>query len=148
MSGVRSMAKLSVEIVTAERQVLTDEADMVIAPAVDGTVGILPRHAPLLTALNPGVIVLKKEGQEEVLAVSGGFLQVSHDRVLILADTAERAEELDEQRATEARTRAEEALREAKAHPGSVQTEAARAALHKSLARLNVVQRRRRRSAP
>jgi F-type H+-transporting ATPase subunit epsilon len=87
--------KLTVEIVTAERRVLTDEADMVIAPAIEGTVGILPRHAPLLTALQPGVMVLKKDGTEEVLAVSGGFLQVSNDRVLILADTAERAEEVD-----------------------------------------------------
>ena len=143
------MARLTVEIVTAERQVLTDEADMVIAPAVEGVVGILPRHAPLLTALNPGVMVLKKDGQEEMLAVSGGFLQVSNNRVLILADTAERAEEVDEERAAEARARAEEALREARAHPGGVlQAEAARAALHKSLARLNVAQRRRRRPTP
>jgi len=139
------MAKLTVEIVTAERQVLTDEADMVIAPAAEGTVGILPRHAPLLAALNPGVMVLKKDGQEELLAVSGGFLQVSNNRVLILADTAERADEVDEQRAAEARARAETALAEARAHPGSVQTEAARASLRKSLARLNVAQRRRRR---
>jgi F-type H+-transporting ATPase subunit epsilon len=139
--------RLIVEIITAERRVLTDEADMVIAPAVEGIVGILPRHAPLLTALNPGVMVLKKDGQEEMLAVSGGFLQVSHNRVLILADTAERAEEVDEQRAAEARIRAEEALREARAHPGSVQTEAARVSLRKSLARLNVAQRRRRRPA-
>jgi F-type H+-transporting ATPase subunit epsilon len=139
------MAKLTVEIVTAERQVLTDEADMVIAPSAEGTVGILPRHAPLLAALNPGVMVLKKDGQEELLAVSGGFLQVSNNRVLILADTAERADEVDEQRAAEARARAETALAEARAHPGSVQTEAARASLRKSLARLNVVQRRRRR---
>ncbi len=142
------MARLSVEIVTAERQVLTDEADMVIAPATEGTVGILPRHAPLLTALNPGVMVLKKDGQEELLAVSGGFLQVSNNRVLVLADTAERAEEVDEQRAVEARGRAEEALREASAHPGSVQTEAARVSLRKSLARMNVAQRRRRRPSP
>src|ERR671923_1142306 len=97
------MARLNVEIVTAERQVLTDEVDMVIAPASEGTIGILPRHAPLLTALNPGVMVLKKDGQEEVLAVSGGFLQVSNNRVLVLADTAERADEVDEQRAVEAR---------------------------------------------
>jgi F-type H+-transporting ATPase subunit epsilon len=142
------VARLTVEIVTAERQVLTDEADMVIAPAVEGVVGILPRHAPLLTALNPGVLVLKKDGQEEMLAVSGGFLQVSQNRVLILADTAERADEVDEQRAEESRMRAEQALAEAKAHPGSVQTEAARAALHRSLARLNVARRRRRRPTP
>jgi len=142
------MARLTIEIVTAERQVMTDEVDMVIAPAVEGVVGILPRHAPLLTALKPGVMVLKKDGQEEMLAVSGGFLQVSQNRVLILADTAERADEVDEQRAEESRARAEQALVEAKAHPGNVQTEAARAALHRSLARLNVARRRRRRPTP
>jgi F-type H+-transporting ATPase subunit epsilon len=141
--------KLTVEVVTAERRVLTDEADMVIAPAVEGTVGILPRHAPLLTALTPGVMVLKKDGTEEVLAVSGGFLQVSNDRVLILADLAERADEVDEQHAAEARSAAEEALREARERPGGgVQAEAARAALRLSLARLNVAQRRRRRPGP
>lgn len=138
--------KLSVEIVTPERRVLTEEVDMVIAPASEGTVGILPRHAPLLTALAPGVMVLKKEGVEEDLAVSGGFLQVSHDRVLILADTAERETEIDERLAQEARGRAEAALQEARMRPGSVQTEAARAALRTSLARLNVAQRRRRRT--
>src|SRR6266540_2652117 len=126
------MAKLTVEVVTAERQVLTDEADMVIAPAVEGTVGILPRHAPLLTALNPGIMVLKKDGQEEILAVSGGFLQVSNNRVLILADTAERAEEVDEQRAAEAVARAQAALSEAGKHPDALQASAARAAMHRS----------------
>lgn len=138
--------KLSVEIVTPERRVLTEQVDTVIAPASEGTVGILPRHAPLVTALIPGVLVLKKEGQQEELAVSGGFLQVSHNQVLILADTAERETEIDEQRAQEARANAEAALQEARAHPGSVQTEAARAVLRTSLARLNVAQRRRRRT--
>ena len=64
------MAKLTVDIVTAERRVLTDEVDMVVAPASEGTVGILPRHAPLLTALIPGPMVLKRDGTEEVLAIS------------------------------------------------------------------------------
>lgn len=137
------MAKLTVDIITAERRVLTQEVDMVIAPASEGTVGILPRHAPLLTALLPGAMVLKNDGAEEVLAVSGGFLQVSNNRVLILADTAERADELDEQRATEARARAEAALEEARAR-GGLEADAARAALLRSLVRLNVVRRRRR----
>ncbi|MPZ15047.1 MAG: F0F1 ATP synthase subunit epsilon [Chloroflexi bacterium] len=139
------MARLSVEIVTAERRVLSDEVDMVIAPAVEGTVGILPRHAPLLTSLRPGVMVLKRAGEEEVLAVSGGFLQVSNNRVLILADTAERAEEVDEARAEQARAEAEVALREASSQAGGVQTEAARTALRRSLARLQVTQRRKQR---
>lgn len=117
---------------------------MVIAPASEGIVGILPRHAPLLTALVPGVLVLKKDGREEALALSGGFLQVSHNRVLILADAAEREDEIDEQRAAEARTRAEAALQEAARHPDALRSEAARTALIASLARLKVAQRRKR----
>jgi F-type H+-transporting ATPase subunit epsilon len=140
------VARLSVDIVTAERRVLSTEADMVIAPATDGVIGILPKHAPILTGLNPGVMVLKRDGEEEELVVSGGFLQVSRDRVLVLADTAERAEEVDEERAAEARERAEAALRDARLQPGGLQAEAARAALRHSLAQLNVASRRRRRT--
>jgi len=142
------MPKLTVEIVTAERSVLETEADVLIAPSTEGTIGILPRHAPLLTALKPGVMTLRNNGVEELLAVSGGFLQVSNNRVLILADTAERAEELDEQRAAEAVARAQAALAEARSHPGeALQASAARAALSRSLARLNVAQRRKRRTS-
>ena len=141
------MARLKVEIVSAERQILEDDADMVIAPSSEGVIGILPRHAPLLAGIAPGVLVLKKDGEEDVLAVSGGFLQVSHDRVLILVDTAERGDEVDEQRAGAARERAEAALKEAALHPGNVQTEAARMALRRSLARLDVARRRRRRTS-
>ena len=139
------MAKLTVEIVTAERQVLAeDDVDMVVAPGSEGVVGILPRHAPLLTLLNPGVIRIKKHGAESAMAVGGGFLQVNADRVLILADTAEREDEIDEARAEEARQRAEEALREAMRGGNTAQAEAARVALGRSLARLNVARRRRR----
>jgi F-type H+-transporting ATPase subunit epsilon len=141
------MAKLTVDLVTAERRVLTEEADIVIAPTLEGIIGILPRHAPLMAALSPGVMVLRNDGEEELIAVSGGFLQVSHNRVLILADAAERADEVDEQRAAEARAQAEAALKEASARPGNIQTEAARAALRLSLARLNVAQRRKRRTS-
>jgi F-type H+-transporting ATPase subunit epsilon len=139
------MAKLTVQIVTAEREVMRDEADVVIAPGIEGTVGILPRHAPLLTALVPGILVLKNDGQEEAMAVSGGFLQVANNRVLILADTADRADEVDEARAQEARAQAEAALKEAAKGGNSLQTEMARAALRVSLAQINVAQRRRRR---
>jgi F-type H+-transporting ATPase subunit epsilon len=139
------MAKLSVEIVTAERQVLAeDEVDMVIAPGSEGVVGILPRHAPLLTTLRPGEIRIKKDGGESAMAVGGGFLQVNADRVLVLADTAEREDEIDEARADEARRRAEQALEEAARGGSPIQVQAARAALHLSLARLTVVRRRRR----
>lgn len=140
------MARLRIEIVTAERRVMVDEADMVIAPTVDGVIGILPRHAPLLTALAPGVMLLKKDGSEDSLAVTGGFLEVNRDRVLVLADAAEREDEVDEQRAAEARAQAEAALQEAARRPEALRSEAARTALRASLARLNVVERRRRRT--
>jgi F-type H+-transporting ATPase subunit epsilon len=139
------MAKLSVEIVDAERQVLAeDDVDMVVAPGSEGVVGILPRHAPLLTTLKPGEIRIKKGGTESAMVVGGGFLQVNADRVLVLADTAERADEIDEARAEEARRRAEQALQEALRGGGTAQVEAARAALGRSLALINVARRRRR----
>jgi F-type H+-transporting ATPase subunit epsilon len=129
--------------VTAERQVLTQEADIVIAPGTEGELGILPRHAPLVTMLNPGVMTLRNDGEEQILAISGGFLQVFRDRVLILADTAERSDEIDEERAAESRAQAEAALKEAQTQ-GGAQAEAARLALRRSLIRLNVARRRRR----
>jgi F-type H+-transporting ATPase subunit epsilon len=143
------MAKLRVQVVTAEREVLAeDDVDMVVAPGSEGVVGILPRHAALLTTLAPGEIRIKKHGTESELAVGGGFLQVANDRVLILADTAERAEELDEARADAARQRATQALEEAKRNGSRVQAEAARFALRHSLVRLQVVNRRRRGARP
>jgi F-type H+-transporting ATPase subunit epsilon len=137
------MAKLTVELVTAERRVLTQEADIVIAPGTEGELGILPRHAPLVTTLHPGVMTLRNDGEEQILAIGGGFLQVYRDRVLILADAAERSDEIDEERAAQARAQAETALKEAQAQ-GGAQAEAARMALRRSLIRLNVARRRRR----
>jgi F-type H+-transporting ATPase subunit epsilon len=140
------LAKLSLEIVTAERSVLSEQdVDMVIAPAAEGEVGILPRHAPLLSTLRPGTLRLKKGGEETEMAVSGGFLQVNKDRVLVLADAAERGDEIDEERAEEARKRAETALAEAAKGGSPAQVTAARVALRHSLGRLNVARRRRRR---
>src|SRR5215213_11636656 len=117
------MAKLRLEVVTAEREVFADDIDMVVAPGGEGELGILPRHAPLLSTLQPGVLRLKKDGEETLMAVSGGFIQVYKDRVLVLADTAERADEIEETRAEEARTRAATALQEA-ARGGAQQAEA------------------------
>jgi F-type H+-transporting ATPase subunit epsilon len=141
------VAKLSIEVVTAERSVASEaDVDMVIAPASEGDVGILPRHAPLLATLRPGTLRIKKSGEETEMAVSGGFLQVNRDRILILADAAERGDEIDEQRAEEARKRAEGALEEAAKGGSPAQVTAARVALRHSLVRLNVARRRRRRS--
>jgi F-type H+-transporting ATPase subunit epsilon len=140
---------LRVQIVTAEREVFAEEAvDMVVAPGAEGVLGILPRHAPLLTTLMPGVVRVKRSGVEEAMAVGGGFLQVARDQVLILADTAERADEVDEARAEEGRRQAQRALAEAAASGHRLQAEAARVALRREEARVHVARRSRRGGPP
>jgi F-type H+-transporting ATPase subunit epsilon len=104
------MAKLQVELVTAEGRVLSEEADFVLAPGIEGDLGVLPHHIPLLTPLRNGVVTVRNDDAEHVIAVSGGFLEVLPDKVTILADAAERAEDIDEARAEEARKRAQELL--------------------------------------
>ncbi|MGI5836845.1 MAG: F0F1 ATP synthase subunit epsilon [Chloroflexota bacterium] len=138
------MPKLNVEVVSAERVVFTGEADMVVAPGSMGVIGILPKHAPLLTSLNPGIVRIRREEGEEIMAVSGGFLQVNNDRVQILTDAAERAEEIDETRAEAARQRAQQILAE-NPKGRNAEVEEAEIALRKSLARLKVANLRRRR---
>ncbi|MBE0415688.1 MAG: F0F1 ATP synthase subunit epsilon [Dehalococcoidia bacterium] len=138
------MAKLRFEIVTAERVVYSDDVDVVIAPGVEGQMGILPSHAPLLTMLQPGELVVRKEGEETAMFVSGGFLEVLQNRVTVLADVAERAEEIDIARAEEAKRRAEERLRE---HPPEVDLAAAEAALRRALVRIKIAERRKRRAS-
>lgn len=136
------MARLGFEIVTAERVVHSDEVDVVIAPSVDGQLSILPQHAPLMAMLQPGEIIVRKDGQELSLFVSGGFMEVIGNRVTVLADTAERADEIDSARAEEARKRAEERI----ALPlADIDNERARAAMMRSLMRLKVAEKRRRR---
>lgn len=139
------MPKLSVQIVTAERELMADDdVDMVVAPGSEGVVGILPRHAPLLTTLQPGLVRIKKGGSESSMVVGGGFLQVANNHVRILADTAEREDEVDQSRAEEARKRAQAALEAALKGGEHAQAEAARIALRRSLVRIQMVQRRRR----
>src|SRR5512138_839489 len=106
------MPKIQLDIVTAERQLVSEQVDYVSAPGVDGVLGILPRHAPLLTALAPGELRYKKENEEYAFAIGGGFMEVRPDRVTVLADTAEEAGEIDEVRAEQARERAQELLKE------------------------------------
>jgi F-type H+-transporting ATPase subunit epsilon len=135
---------LRVQIVTAEREVFAeDQVDMVVAPGAEGVVGILPRHAPLLTTLQPGMVRIKKGSTEETMAVGGGFLQVARDVVLILADTAERADEIDEARAEEGRRRARETLAETVRSGQRLQAETARFALRREEVRIQVARRRR-----
>jgi F-type H+-transporting ATPase subunit epsilon len=131
---------LRLEIVTGERLVFSDEVDMVIAPGVEGQLGILPKHAPLLTALSIGELRVKK-GQEELsFAIGGGFMEVYKDKVIVLADTAERAEEIDIARAEEARRRALESLKE-RGRLSREEFAQAEARLRKAVTRIKVAQR-------
>lgn len=139
------MPKLKFEIVTAERMVYSDDVDVVIAPGVEGQLGILPNHASLLTMLQPGELVVRKEGEETEMFVSGGFLEVMQNRVTLLADVAERAEEIDVARAEEAKRRAEERIKQA---PPEMDLAVAEAALRRALARIKIAERRKKRPGP
>jgi len=136
------MATFRLEIVTAERMVFSDDVSAVIAWGVEGQLGILPHHAPLMTMLQPGDILIRKDKEEEFFAISGGFLEVRPDKVIVLADACERADEIDIARAEEAKKRAQETM---KAAPLSADAAAAEASLRRSLARLKVAERKRRR---
>jgi len=137
------MASIRLDIVTAERAVYSEDVEMVIAPGVEGQLGILPHHAPLMTMLEPGELIVRKGAEEFSLAVSGGFLEVRPDRVIVLADSAERAEEIDIARAEEAKRRAEQRLVER--YIPDVDAARVEASLRRSLIRLKVAARRRKR---
>lgn len=137
------MAPIRLDIVTAEQSVYSEDVDMVIAPGVQGQLGILPHHAPLMTMLEPGELIVKRGSEEFYMAVSGGFLEVRPDRVIVLADSAERAEEIDMARAKEAKKRAQKRLEE-KYVPG-VDAARVEAALRRSLIRLKIAEKRRKR---
>jgi len=137
------VAKLSVELVTPERIVRTEEdVDMVIAPGADGELGILPNHSPLLTALGIGELRLRRGTEEESFAVHGGFLEVLANKVIVMATVAEPAEEIDLARAEEARNRAESRYRD---RPEGLDMARLQAAMRRSQVRLKVARRRRRR---
>jgi F-type H+-transporting ATPase subunit epsilon len=138
--------KLDVEIVTGERVVFREEdVDMVVAPGGAGELGILPQHAPLITTLSLGELRIKKGNEEESILVYGGFLEVTTDKVLVLADSAERAEEVDIERAEAARRRAEESIA---SRQSTIELQQAQAALRQANLRLRLGQRRGPRRAP
>ena len=134
---------LKVEIVTAESVVYSEEGvDRLIVPGVEGELGVLTLHAPLLTMIQPGVMHIHKGDEEIEMAITGGFIEVRDNHVTILADAAERAEEIDVERAEEARRRAQHLLEEREAEVDLVR---AQAELAGALARIKAVERRRRR---
>ena len=115
---------LHLEIVTAERLVLSDDVDQVNAPTKDGRVGILPRHMPLLTVLTEGELSIIKGGVRTEFAVFGGFMEVLPDRVTILAVACDRSDEIDLERAEDAKRRAEERLASRKSNQDMALAEA------------------------
>jgi F-type H+-transporting ATPase subunit epsilon len=146
------MPVLHLKIVTAEQQVLDEEADMVIAPGGAGELGILPRHIPIITTLKPGELRVRRTAGDQIFAIAGGFMEVRNEgerdsAVTILADAAERAEDIDLERAEKARQRAEQTLTES---ASAVDSAAAQAALLRAITRIRVAEahgRRRERPA-
>ncbi len=134
---------IKLDVVTAEKVVFSEDVDIVVAPGIEGEIGILPHHANLMTILKAGELRIRRSGEEVYMAISGGFLEVRPDRVVVLADAAERDIEIDLKRAEEAKKRAQERL----AHrvPG-VDVARAEAALARSMARLKVAQKRRKKA--
>ena len=131
---------LRLEIVTPERRAFADDVDMVIVPGRNGQLGILPHHTPLISSLGVGELRIKKAGTEQSLLISGGFVEVRPDKVIVMADLAEHSEEIDEQRAVEARKRAQAELEQAK---DPVDLARVRAALQTALMRERIAVRRR-----
>ena len=128
------------EIVSQDRTVFSGDVDIVVLPGAAGEMGILPKHAPVLTTLKYGIVKIRKSGKEELFTVAGGVAEVQPDIVTILADAAENVEEIDEARADAARQRAEEVL--AKGVPADTDAYLAmEAALRKSNLRLDAVRR-------
>ncbi len=136
---------IHVDVVSAEEQIFSGEAEFVVLPGIDGELGIYPRHTPLFTQIRPGAVRIKLPGQvaEELVFVQGGFLEVQPHKVTVLADTAIRANDLDEVKALEARKRAEEAM----VNKESAETmAAAQAELTVALAQLEAIRKMRHRA--
>jgi F-type H+-transporting ATPase subunit epsilon len=126
-----------VDIVSAEHEIFSGEADMVFAPAELGELGITPRHAPLLTRMKPGTVRVQHGGEESVFYVSGGILEIQPHAVTVLSDTAQRAADIDEAAALEAKRKAEEALAN---QSGELDVARAQAELVEAVARLKTLQ--------
>ena len=135
------MAKtIQVDIVSAEQSIFSGAADMVIAPGEGGELGILPEHIPLLTRIKPGTVRIRPAGggEEEVIYVSGGMMEVQPDRVTVLADTSVRAHDLDEAKAMEAERLAKEALTN---RTGAMEVAKAQAELAEAAAQLHAIRK-------
>lgn len=136
------MPKISFELTTPERKVMEEKVDQITLPTVEGEITVLANHIPLVAMLVPGMVTLVNDGKETYLSVSGGFIEVRPgSRVVVLADTAERAEELDEKKVEEARERAKKILEE-KRHVDDTAFADAAAVMARELARLKVIRKK------
>lgn len=133
---------LLLEIVTPERLAYSDTVDAVVLPGIEGELGVLPHHAPLVSMLGVGELRIRKAGAEESFAIVGGFLQVRPDKVVVMAETADMASEIDLERAQQARRDAELAIEAGVHQPADLS--AARAQLQHALLRIRVAERRHR----
>jgi len=134
------MSLIKFKIVTPERTVYDDEIDQLTLPTQEGEITVLPNHIPLISVLAPGELVAKKGDEDVAMAVSGGMVEVQKNEITVLADTAERAEEIDIKRAEEARARAEK-LKEEKIRMDETEYAAAAALLERNLARIKVARK-------
>lgn len=133
---------IHLQIITPEKIVYKDDVDEILAPTVNGEIGILPNHVPLLTKIMPGELRVKKGSNEQYLAVTGGFLEVAKNNATILADYAIRSEHIDELKAEEAKKRAEKVMSEKVSERDFA---IAQSDLRKSLLELHVANRRKKR---
>lgn len=133
---------LLLEIVTPERQAYSDTVDAVYCPGTEGEFGVLPHHAPLLSTLGVGELRIQKGGEIEFFAIAGGFVQVRPDKVVVMAELADMASEIDMEAAEEARMEAERAIAAGFDEPADLAK--ARAAMERALLRIRVAERRHR----
>lgn len=137
---------IKVEIVTQERIVFEGEVDSVNLPGSEGRLGILPNHSPLLTTLAYGEVIVKQGGREDYYAIGGGFAEVQPEKVIVLVDSAEHSDEIDMDRARQARNRAEKMMEEGVPEDPDRYAQI-QASLQRAQVRINVAQRRRRSTA-
>ncbi len=136
------MAGLSLKVITPEREALdVEDVEIVVAPGIDGQLGILRRHAPLIAQLEPGTLRVRRDSEEQYFSISGGFLEVMNDAVTVLADASERAGDIDLERAHRAREAAQRDLEAARISRDNTEATRARLALLRAMARVSTVVR-------
>ena len=133
--------KINLEVVTPKGAVVSEEVDIVTAPGFAGEFGVLANHAPFLSTIKIGTLRYKKDGTEQELMVSGGFCEVSNNKITFLVESAERGHEIDVDRALQAKERAEKRLLQAREQQEKIDRTRAEAAMQRALARLKIAQR-------